>query len=34
MVHTMIEVLSYLVLPLWAGLVVWYAVLIEGDYDE
>jgi hypothetical protein len=31
MVYTMIEVLSYLVLPIWAGLMVWYAVYSEGE---
>jgi hypothetical protein len=30
----MMEVLSYVILPVWAGLVVWYAVYIERGYDE
>lgn len=33
-ISTTMEVLSYVILPIWAGLVVWYAVFIERDYDE
>ena len=33
-ISTTMEVLSYVILPVWAGLVVWYAVFIERDYDE
>lgn len=33
-ISTTLEVLSYVILPIWAGLVVWYAVYIERGYDD
>jgi hypothetical protein len=33
-ISTTMEVLSYVILPVWAGLVVWYAVYIERGYDD